>query len=46
MHMRTKDVGAASKGSLLSKGNLLKKAGAGVQGGGRSASPCNEDQEK
>ena len=31
MHMRTKDVGVASKGSLL------KKAGGGVQGGGRVA---------
>ena len=40
MHMRTKDVGVASKGSLL------KKAGGGVQGGGRSASPRNADQEK
>ena len=40
MHMRTKDVGVASKGSLL------KKAGGGVQGGGCSASPRNADQEK
>ena len=40
MHMRTKDVGVASKGSLL------KKAGGGVHGGGRSASPRNADQEK
>ena len=33
MHMRTKDVGVASKGSLLTK------AGGGVQGGGLKRGP-------
>ena len=40
LHMKTKDVGVASKGSLL------KKAGREVQGGGRSASPRNAGQER